>query len=540
MSEYKGKMINKGIALGEAFVLQKSENCVSNIPVEDEKTEFAKFEKARAEAVMQIETICNNLKDDTESEEHAIFASYKMLLEDEEYVAGVRNRIMTQNSSAARAVTETGEYFAQMFVGMDDTYMQARAEDVRDVSDRMLKILVGEERRNVPSDRDVVVIADEISPSDLISVHHHNILAIVVKNGSEYSHATILMRAMKIPVLIGVGFDQREVQTGMHVLVDGYAGKMITGSAEELHHQWEKMLRQEREYEGMLRDLKDTRVYTKDGKQIMFYANIGSEKEAEDALLCGADGIGLFRSEFLYMGRNTLPGEDEQYAVYKQVLEKMDGRKVVIRTIDIGADKRVLCIPERQEKNPALGMRGIRLCLQQPELLKTQMRALLRAGMHGDLAVMYPMITSVWEVTQLKELMAEVKQELDAQSVPYKEPEQGIMIETPAAVMISDELADMADFFSIGTNDLTQYTLAVDREDGELHSFYDPHHEAVFRMIRMVAEHAHQKGIRVSVCGELSGDVDAVRKLIDVGVDELSVSPSKLPEVKQTVLQYLL
>ena len=446
----------------------------------------------------------------------------------------IRNEMV----NAEYAVAVTGDNFAEMFASMDDDYMQARSADIRDISNRLVQNLCGHAPVDMNDMEPSIIVADDLSPSETVQMDKDKILGFVTVHGSTNSHTAILARMMNIPALIGVPVELDALQNGMQAVVDGFAGTFVVEPSKEVCEQTKARMAEEAEKQQLLQQMKGQETVTKDGRQVHLYANIGSVSDIASVLDNDAEGIGLFRSEFLYLGKTDFPTEEEQFNAYKQALQLMAGKKVIIRTLDIGADKQVDYFNLGQEDNPAMGYRAIRICLKQPEIFKTQLRALLRAAVYGNLSVMYPMITSTEEVEQIFAIVEEVRAELDAAGIPYKMPEQGVMIETPAAVMISDELAEMVDFFSIGTNDLTQYTLAIDRQNAKLDDFYNAHHKAILRMIRMVVENAHKCGKWAGICGELGADLELTDAFMEMGVDELSVAPSMVLKVRKNIREY--
>ena len=458
-----------------------------------------------------------------------------MMLEDEDYLEAIQSMIRTEQVNAEYAVAVTGDNFAEMFASMDEDYMKARSADIKDISERLVRNLSGQGDVDLSSIEPSVIVADDLSPSETVQMDKDKILAFVTVHGSTNSHTAILARMMNIPALIGVNMNLEELQTGMTAVVDGFGGKVTFEPDEELKAQTEARMQEEEEKLKLLQELKGKENITLDGRKINIYANIGSVGDIGYVMENDAGGIGLFRSEFLYLGRNDFPTEEEQFQAYKQAVQMMAGKKVIIRTLDIGADKQVDYFNLGNEDNPAMGYRAIRICLKQPDIFKTQLRALLRAAVYGNLSIMYPMITSTEEVKRIYEIVAEVEEELKAQEIQYKIPEQGIMIETPAAVMISDRLAEMVDFFSIGTNDLTQYTLAIDRQNEKLDDFYNPHHEAILRMIQMVVDNAHKCGKWAGICGELGADATLTEQFVRMGLDELSVAPSMVLKLRKIV-----
>lgn len=443
--------------------------------------------------------------------------------------------ICTEMVNAEYAVAVTGDNFSQMFAEMDDDYMRARAADIKDISNRLIRNLSGAGETDLSSMEPSIVVAEDLSPSETVQMDKEKVLAFVTIHGSTNSHTAILARMMNIPALIGVPVDLDEIHTGMQAVVDGFKGEVVFEPSEEICIETKIRIKEEAEKLQLLQTLKGKENITLDGHEINIYANIGGVGDVGYALENDAGGIGLFRSEFLYLGRDSFPAEEEQFQAYKQVVQTMAGKKVIIRTLDIGADKQADYFQLGKEENPALGYRAIRICLKQPDIFKTQLRALLRAAMFGNLSIMYPMITSVEEVQKIYKIVEEVETELEEAGIPYRIPEQGIMIETPAAVMISDELAEVVDFFSIGTNDLTQYTLAIDRQNEKLDDFYNPHHKAILKMIRMVVENAHKYGKWAGICGELGADLELTEEFVRMGLDELSVSPSMILKLRKTV-----
>ena len=458
-----------------------------------------------------------------------------MMLEDDDYRDAISSMIRTEQINAEYAVAVTGDNFSEMFANMDDDYMKARAADIKDISNRLVRNLSGQEDVDFSSMEPSVIIADDLSPSETVQMDKSKILAFVTVHGSTNSHTAILARMMNIPALIGVPLDLDEVHTGQTVIVDGFKAEAVFDPTEELCRETESRMKEEQEKAELLQTLKGKENVTLSGKKIHIYANIGSVGDVGYVLENDAGGIGLFRSEFLYLGRNDLPTEEEQFQAYRQVVQTMAGKKVIIRTLDIGADKQADYLNLGNEDNPALGYRAIRICLKQPDIFKTQLRALLRAAAYGNLSIMYPMIISTEEVQQIYSIVDEVECELNDAGIPYKVPEQGIMIETPASVMISDELAEMVDFFSIGTNDLTQYTLAIDRQNEKLDDFYNPHHKAILRMIKMVVDNAHKHGKWAGICGELGADLELTQEFVRMGLDELSVAPSMVLKVRKNI-----
>lgn len=535
MEGLKGKSVYKGVALGKISVLRKNDYVVKRVKVESPDTEIQRVEEAREKAKAQLQRLYEKAVKEVGEASAAIFEVHQMMLEDEDYNESIENIIRTQEVNAEYAVAATGDNFSQMFASMDDDYMKARAADVKDISERLVRNLYGGDGTDMEFEEPVIIVADDLSPSETVQMDKEKILAFVTVHGSTNSHTAILARMMNIPALIGVPMDLEQLQNGMEAVVDGFTGEVYFNPTEEVRTAARQKIQEEQEKRSLLLELKGKENVTKSGRKINIYANIGSVGDMGYVLENDAGGIGLFRSEFLYIGRNELPSEEEQFQVYKQVAQTMAGKKVIIRTLDIGADKQADYLGLDKEENPALGYRAIRICLTQPDIFKTQLRALLRAAVYGNISVMYPMITSVEEVEKIKEIVKEVKEELEQSGTPYKDVEEGIMIETPASVMVSDDLAQHVDFFSIGTNDLTQYTLAIDRQNEKLDSFYNPHHKAILRMIQMVVDNAHKAGKWAGICGELGADTELTKTFVEMGVDELSVAPSMILRLRKIV-----
>ena len=535
MQCFQGKSVYKGIVMGPVAVLKKNDYQVKRARIEDPEAEVKRVEEAVEVSKKQLGRLYDKAVREVGEASAAIFEVHQMMLEDEDYLESMENMIRTELVNAEYAAAATGDNFAEMFAAMDDEYMKARSADVKDISERLVRNLSGEGDNDLSSMEPSVIVADDLSPSETVQMDKEKILAFVTVHGSTNSHTAILARMMNIPALIGVPMDLNGLKTGMTAVVDGFLGQVIFEPEEDVQKETEKRMQEEAEKQKLLEELKGKENITPDGRKINIYANIGSVGDLGYVMENDAGGIGLFRSEFLYLGRNDFPTEEEQFQAYKQAVQTMAGKKVIIRTLDIGADKQVEYFNLGKEENPALGYRAIRICLKQPEIFKAQLRALFRAAVYGNLSVMYPMITSTEEVEKIYAIVAEVEEELKKQEVQYKIPEQGIMIETPAAVMISDRLAEMVDFFSIGTNDLTQYTLAIDRQNEQLDDFYNPHHEAVLRMIRMVVENAHKCGKWAGICGELGADLTLTEQFVRMGVDELSVAPSMILKLRKVV-----
>ena len=535
MQCFQGKSVYKGIAMGSIVVLKKDDYQVKRTRIEDPEAEVKRVDAALEKSKEQLQKLYDKAVKEVGEASAAIFEVHQMMLEDDDYLEAIQNTIRTEQVNAEYAVATTGDNFAEMFASMDDDYMKARSADIKDISERLVRNLSGQEDTDLSSIDPSVIVADDLSPSETVQMDKDKILAFVTVHGSTNSHTAILARMMNIPALIGVPMDLDELKTGMTAVVDGFEGTVTFDPDEEIKAQTEKRMAEEAEKLRLLQELKGKENVTLDGHKINIYANIGSVGDIGYVLENDAGGIGLFRSEFLYLGRNDFPTEEEQFQAYKQAVQMMAGKKVIIRTLDIGADKQVDYFNLGNEDNPALGYRAIRICLTQPDIFKTQLRALLRAAVYGNLSIMYPMITSTEEVKKIYEIVAEVEAELKEQEIQYKLPEQGIMIETPAAAIISDKLAEMVDFFSIGTNDLTQYTLALDRQNAKLDDFYNPHHEAILRMIQMVVDNAHKCGKWAGICGELGADATLTEQFVRMGVDELSVAPSMILKLRKIV-----
>ena len=535
MQSYQGKSVYKGIAMGPVVVLKKNDYQVKRTRIEDPEAEIKRVDEALEKSKEQLQKLYDKAVQEVGEASAAIFEVHQMMLEDDDYLEAIQNTIRTEQINAEYAVAATGDNFAEMFASMDDDYMKARSADIKDISERLVRNLSGQGDADLSSIEPSIIVADDLSPSETVQMDKDKILAFVTVHGSTNSHTAILARMMNIPALIGVDMDLEELHTGMEAVVDGFQGTVIFEPDETVKAQTTEKMAEEAEKLRLLQELKGKENVTLDGHKINIYANIGSVGDIGYVMENDAGGIGLFRSEFLYLGRNDFPTEEEQFQAYKQAVQMMAGKKVIIRTLDIGADKQVDYFNLGNEDNPAMGYRAIRICLKQPEIFKTQLRALLRAAVYGNLSIMYPMITSTEEVKKIYEIVAEVEEELKAQEIQYKIPEQGIMIETPAAAIISDRLAEMVDFFSIGTNDLTQYTLAIDRQNEKLDEFYNPHHEALLRMIQMVVDNAHKCGKWAGICGELGADTTLTEEFVRMGLDELSVAPSMVLKLRKIV-----
>lgn len=535
MQEFSGKSVYKGLAMGRVVVLRGNDFAVKRVKIERCEEEIRRVQDAAEKAAEQLQRLYDKAVKEVGEASAAIFEVHQMMLEDEDYLEAIHNMIHTERVNAEYAVAITGDNFSEMFAEMDDDYMKARAADIKDVSNRLIRNLQGKESCNLDTSEPAVIIADDLSPSETVQMDKEKILAFVTVHGSTNSHTAIIARMMNIPALIGVPLELDEIQTGTMAIVDGFRSVVVFEPDEKTCIETKKMMDEEKEKLLLLQNLKGKENITLDGRKINIFANIGSVGDVGYVLENDAGGIGLFRSEFLNLGRTDFPTEEEQFQAYKQVAQMMAGKKVIIRTLDIGADKQVDYLNLGKEDNPAMGYRAIRICLKQQDIFKTQLRALFRASAFGNVSVMYPMITSVEEVKKIHEIVYEVKEELSRDGVPYKIPEQGVMIETPAAVMISDELAELVDFFSIGTNDLAQYTLAIDRQNEKLDEFYNPHHRAILKMIQMVVDNAHRCGKWAGICGELGADLELTETFIRMGIDEISASPSMVLKLRKKV-----
>ncbi|WP_041703425.1 phosphoenolpyruvate--protein phosphotransferase [Lachnoclostridium phytofermentans] len=533
MQKYTGKSVYGGIAIGKALIFHKKEGQVRRKRIEDVETEILRVDKAREKAKEELQKLYDKAVTQVGEQNAMIFEVHQIMLEDQDYVDSITYKIKNEQINAEYAVASTGDNFAELFSSMDDDYMKERAADVKDISNRLIKILQGKTDSSLMTDEPYILVADDLAPSETLQLDKTKVLAFVTRKGSTNSHTAILARMMNIPALIGVDFDEN--CDGKDAIVDGYEGIFITEPTEQITNSMNEKQQENLYKKKLQQELKGKESITKDGKKIDIFANIGGVSDVASVLQNDSGGIGLFRSEFLYLGRDTFPSEDEQFQAYKTVLENMAGKKVIIRTLDIGADKQADYFELDKEENPAMGYRAIRICLNQPDIFRTQLRAIYRASIYGNVAIMYPMIISVDEVKKIKEIVQSVKDELTKQGIPFNNVEQGIMIETPAAVMISDLLAKEVDFFSIGTNDLTQYTLAIDRQNPKLDFIYDPHHPAILRMIQMVIENGHKGGCWVGICGELGADLTLIEEFLRMGLDEVSVSPNLVLSVREKV-----
>lgn len=537
MEIYNGKSVFGGIAIGRISVYKKGEQQVKRNRITDVDAELSRFEDAKKTAIEQLQGLYNKALKEVGEANAAIFEVHQMMLDDGDYNESIANIIKSQEVNAEYAVASTGDNFSQMFAAMEDDYMRARAADIKDISERIISILSGKGDNAIGADEPAIIVADDLAPSETVQLDKDMVLSFVTVHGSLNSHTAILARTMAIPALVGTPLPLDESVDGKLGVVDGGAGVIYVDPDEKTLEAMKKKQQEELQKKELLQSLKGKENITLDGQKMMLYANIGNIKDLATVLQNDAGGIGLFRSEFIYLESEDYPTEEEQFLIYKQVAETMAGRRVIIRTLDIGADKQCDYFEMEHEENPAMGCRAIRICLTRPEIFKTQLRALFRASAYGNIAIMYPMITSVKEVQKIKEIVAEVKAEMDAAGIPYGNPEQGIMIETPAAVIVGNELAKEVDFFSIGTNDLTQYTLAIDRQNTKLDEFYDSHHPAILRMISMVVESAHKAGIWAGICGELGADQTLTKEFLAMGVDELSVSPGSILPIRKIIME---
>lgn len=537
MQIYNGKSVFGGIAIGKISVYQKKEQQVKRVKIDDPEQEMARYEKAKAEGIKQLQGLYDKALREVGEANAAIFEVHQMMMEDDGYNESVENIIRSQGVNAEYAVATTGDNYAQMFSAMDDDYMRERAADVRDISERLLTILNGEETGAVDADEPKIIVAEDLAPSETVQLDKDKVLSFVTVKGSLNSHTAILARTMAIPALVNTSVSLESEIDGRLGIVDGANGIFYVDPDEETLAEMKKRQEEDLSRKQLLLTLKGKENVTLDGQKVMLYANIGNIKDLATVIQNDAGGIGLFRSEFIYLEKEDFPTEEEQFQIYRQVAQTMAGKRVIIRTLDIGADKQCDYFHMEHEENPALGCRAIRICLTRPEIFKTQLRALFRASAFGKIAIMYPMITSVQEVRKIKEIVEEVKAELTSQGVEFGNPEQGIMIETPAAAIISDDLAKEVDFFSIGTNDLSQYTMAIDRQNPQLDLFFDSHHPAVLRMISLVVENAHKAGIWAGICGELGADQSLTKEFLAMGVDELSVSPGSILPLRKIILE---
>ena len=531
----QGKSVFSGVAIGKIFVYKKADNTIEKYQIEDAAAEFERFKAAQAKAISQLQALYEKTCKDIGEEEAMIFEMHQQLLEDLDYVEGIQGIIEGEHLNAEYAVSTIAQMMADMFIAMNDEYMSGRAVDVKDVSDRVISILNGTQVAAEAMDEPVIILAEDLAPSETVQFEKEKLLAFVTQKGSANSHTAILARMMNLPSLVTTDIELDPEYNGKMGIVDGFTGKIYIEPDEVIMAEMREKKRREDDRRRMLQTLKGLPTVTKSGKKVHLYANIGGVEDVDAVLANDSEGIGLFRSEFLYLGREDYPSEEEQFEAYKTVLSKMGGKKVIIRTLDIGADKQADYFNIPAEENPALGFRAIRICLERVDMFKTQLRAIYRASAYGKAAIMFPMIISVSEILRIKEIVEEVKEELKQADIPFGDVELGIMIETPAAVIISDQLAAHVEFFSIGTNDLTQYTLAIDRQNQALEPFYNAHHEAVLRMIQMTIENAHAHGAWCGICGELGADMELTRRFVQMGIDELSVSPPFTLELRQKI-----
>lgn len=538
MKIFSGKAVFGGVAIGRISIYKKDEQQVKRIKVADVEAEINRYHEAKNTAIEQLEKLHEKAVKEVGEASAEIFEAHQMMLDDGDYIDSVENIIRTQEVNAEYAVAITGDNFSEMFANMDDEYFRGRAADVKDISERVVKILMGDESGSIESDEPVIIVADDLAPSETVQLDKDKILSFVTVHGSANSHTAILAKTMSIPAMIGTDIPLDDSVDGKMAIVDGFEGKVYVEPDEDTLEAKKKIVIEEQNKKALLEELRGKDNVTRDGQHINLYANIGNSKDLALVMKNDANGIGLFRSEFIYLGSDHYPTESEQFAIYKQVAETMAGKKVIIRTLDIGADKQADYFELPEEENPAMGLRAIRICLTRPEIFKTQLRAILRASAFGKISIMYPMIISVNEVREIKAIMAEVKAELDSEGVAYdKDIEEGIMIETPAAVMIAEELAREVDFFSVGTNDLTQYTLAIDRQNQSMDKFYDPHHPAILKMLKIIVDSAHKYGKWAGICGELGADLSLTKEFLAMGFDELSVSPGRILPIRKIVLE---
>ena len=534
----EGKAVFEGVAIGRLSIYKKAEQSVKREKVTDVEAEIERYAAARETAIEQLQALYDKAVKEVGEASAEIFEAHQMMVEDGDYIDSVENIIRTQEVNAEFAVATTGDNFQKMFLDMDDEYFRGRAADVKDISERVINVLSGASAGGIDSDEPVIVVADDLAPSETVQMDKDKILSFVTVHGSANSHTSILAKTMNIPAIIGCDIPLTDEMDGRDAIVDGFEGKVYIDPDPEVLAEKKKIVLEEQEKKALLEQLKGKDNVTLDGQHINLYANIGNTKDLGLVLKNDAGGIGLFRSEFIYLGSDDYPTEEEQFAIYKQVAETMAGKKVIIRTLDIGADKQADYFNLPQEENPAMGLRAIRICLTRPDIFKTQLRAILRASAFGKISIMFPMIISVDEVKKIKEIVAEVQASLDADGISYdKNIELGIMIETPAAVMMAEELAQEVDFFSVGTNDLTQYTLAIDRQNQSLDEFYDSHHPGLMKMLKMIVDGAHKGGAWAGICGELGSDLSLTKEFLAMGYDELSVSPGRILPLRKIVLE---
>jgi phosphotransferase system enzyme I (PtsI) len=538
MVVYSGKSVFGGIAIGKICVYAKEDSQVKRERIEDPEAEIKRYHEAKDVAIEQLGVLYEKALKEVGEDGAGVFEAHQMMLDDGDYIDSVENIIRTQSVNAEYAVAQTGDQMAQMFLDMEDEYFRGRAADVHDISERLIGVLSGKGSGGIQTDEQVIIVADDLAPSETVQMDKDKILSFVTVHGSANSHTSILAKTMNIPAMIGCDIPLDDTVNGKMAVVDGFEGKVYIEPDEETMAAKKKLYEEEQEKKALLEQLKGKDNVTLDGQHINLYANIGNTKDLGLVLKNDAGGIGLFRSEFIYLGSQDYPTEEEQFEIYKTVAQTMAGKKVIIRTLDIGADKQADYFALPKEENPAMGLRAIRICLTRPEVFKTQLRAILRASAFGKIAIMFPMIISLEEVKEIKEIVNEVKAELDDAGISYdKNIELGIMIETPAAVMIADELAEEVDFFSVGTNDLTQYTLAIDRQNDSLEKFYNSHHPAILKMLKMIVDAAHRHGAWAGICGELGADLTLTKDFLAMGYDELSVSPGRILPLRKIVLE---
>lgn len=535
MITLQGKGVFGGIAIGEIAFFKRDSGVVQRKKVEDPQAEIQRFENAKAKAIEELGELYDKAVSEVGESNAMLFQTHQFMLEDLDYVEAIENMIQTQSVNAEYAVSVTGDNFSQMFASMDDDYMRERAADVKDISARVVKILTGAGENGLVTDKPVILASDDLAPSETVQLNKDMVLSFVTQGGSTNSHTAILAKTMNIPAIIGIGDALDEKYEGKEAIVDGANGCLIIEPDEETMKEYQAKKQEYLAQQELLQQFRGKETVSLDGQKVKLYANIGNASDIGAVIKNDAAGIGLFRSEFLYLENDNFPTEEEQFKVYKYVAETMGQKQVIIRTLDIGADKQIDYFNLPHEENPAMGYRAIRICLDRREVFKTQLRALYRASYYGTIAIMFPMIISVTEVQTIKKIIEEVKKELDEEKIPYKDVELGIMIETPAAVMMSEELAQEVDFFSVGTNDLTQYTLAIDRQNPKLDNIYDSHHPAILKMLKMIVDNGHKGGCWVGICGELGADTTLTETFLSMGYDELSVSPSMILKVRQEI-----
>lgn len=535
MQVYSGKSVFGGIAIGRISIFKTEKKQIFRRKIKDSRKEFERYKEARKKASEQLDNLYNKALKEVGEANAAIFEVHRMMLEDEDYNESIENIIKSQNVNAEFAVASTSDNFQSMFSAMDDEYMKERAADIKDISERIINILVGDTREETVNERNSIIVASDLAPSQTVAMDKDKVISFVTSKGSTNSHTAILARTMGIPALVSADIPLDDLLDGAIAIVDGFEGKIYINPTDEILAKKQKLQNEDNEKKQLLLKLKGQDTVTLDGKKIMLYANIGNLKDLAMVLENDAEGIGLFRSEFIYLERDNFPTEEEQFKIYKTVAETMAEKPVIIRTLDIGADKMCDYFDLGKEENPALGYRAIRICLTRTDIFKTQLRAIFRACVYGNIKVMYPMIISLEEVHRIRKIVGEVEEELKLQKINYRIPEQGIMIETPAAALISDKLAKEVDFFSIGTNDLSQYTLAIDRQNPKLESFFNPYHESILKLMELVCKNAHDAGIWAGVCGELGADLSMTERFLKMGVDELSVSPGRVLALRDKI-----